>query len=50
MAPVTGFTTTAIVLRNMSAQAQAVGTAWLLIGMVALAALKWRNSKAMPPI
>jgi amino acid transporter len=50
LAPVIGFTIIAFVLLNMSAQAKAAGTAWLLIGIVALAALKWRNRRAMLPI
>jgi len=50
LAPVIGFVITAFVLLNMGPQAQAAGVVWLLIGMVALAALRWRNRRATLPI
>ena len=50
LAPVIGFVITAFVLLNMGPQAQVAGVVWLLIGMVALAALKWRNRRVTLPI
>jgi amino acid transporter len=50
VAPIIGFTIIAFVLLNMSARAKAAGAAWLLVGLVALAVLKWRNRRAMPQL